>query len=193
MVLYTYDLTYTLRLDRSDPKERRRIWDHAHFVSSVQGIVNREQPRLYVYFIGGEEGTIDRYWLARLQEPGEWLAEHRLEEIPDLDALVRTFRSEINGLVVYDESVPATSNVASTIAGVENLACARFDPDADSLCHRLTAELRLPVKARLINPDGTSMFTGRGTIPDSSTPSTGSAKCDAYLWAKEKYLSLIHI
>ncbi|NIR00989.1 MAG: hypothetical protein GTN78_12440, partial [Gemmatimonadales bacterium] len=51
-----------------------------------------------------------------------------------------------------------------------------------------TAELGLPVKVRLVNPDGSSMFAGRGTIPDSSTPSTGSAKCDAYLWAKEKYL-----
>jgi len=191
LALYTYDLTYTLKLDRGDPSERRRIWDHAHFVSSLQGIVNRERPCLYVYFIGGEDARIDRYWLGGLREPGEWLADCRLEEIPDLDALVRRFGKDMDGLVVYDENVPATSNVASTIAGVENLACVRYDRDPDSLFHLLTSDPsgpKLPVKVWLINQDGTSIFTGKGTIPGSGTPSTGSAKCDAYIWAKERYL-----
>jgi len=186
--LCTFDLTYTLKLDRGKPDECRRIWDHAHFVSSVQGIVNRRSPRLYVFFVGGGDGSIDRYWLRRLREPGEFLEKHRIQEIPDLDALVRTFKRDIKGLVVYDERVPATSCVASTIAGVENLACVRYDPSEGSLYHHLTEDLKLPVKVRLLNPDGTSMFTGKGTIPGSKTPSTGSAKCDAYIWAKEKYL-----
>ena len=31
-------------------------------------------------------------------------------------------------------------------------------------------------------------FTGSGTIPDTDIESSGSAKCDAYLWALEKYM-----
>lgn len=190
-MLYTYDLTYTLKMNRDNQKERRRIWDEAHFVSSLQGIVNREKARLYLYFIGGEDGSIDHFWLDKLREPGEWLAEHSIEEIKSLSELIEIFRDDISGLVVYDENVPATSNVASTIAGVENLACIRFDLSQDSLYYWLTLDPegpKLPVKVRLLNEDGSSMFTGNGTIPNSSTPSTGSAKCDAYIWAKEKYL-----
>ncbi|MCL6518761.1 MAG: hypothetical protein K6T99_02935 [Armatimonadetes bacterium] len=91
-MLYTYDLTYTLKMNRNNQKERRRIWDEAHFVSSLQGIVNREKPRLYLYFIGGEDGSIDRFWLDKLREPGEWLAEHSIEEIKNLSELIEIFR-----------------------------------------------------------------------------------------------------
>ena len=189
--LCTFDLTYTLKLDRADPQQRRKVWDDAHFVSSLQGIVNRKGPRLYLYFVGGENGSIDRYWLDKLRAQGgegEWLADCQLEEIADLDALIGRFRDDIKGLVVYDEKVAATSNVASTIAGVEDLACARFDPEPGSLYQHLTVDLKLPVREWLVNRDGTSIFTGKGTIPGSKTPSTGSAKCDALIWAKEKYL-----
>jgi hypothetical protein len=40
----------------------------------------------------------------------------------------------------------------------------------------------------LVNPDGTSKFTGSGLIPNSKRNSTGSAKCDAYLWMKDNYI-----
>lgn len=188
--LRTFDLTYTLKLGGASrsQEECRKIWDDAHFVSSLQGIVNRNEPRLYIFFVGGENGTVDRYWLRRLREPGEWLEKHRMQEIPDLDALVREFQDDITGLVVYDERVPATSCVASTIAGVENLACVRYDPAKGSLYQHLTEDLKLPVKIRLLKPGGMSMFTGKGAIPGSKTRSTGSAKCDAYIWAKERYL-----
>ena len=179
-----------MTLDRDDAEQRRRIWDHAHFVSSLQGIVNRETARLYVYFIGDEDGRIDRFWLEKLRGSGEWLADEALE-VGSLEDLVDRFRGDIGGLVVYDENIPATSNVASTVAGVENLACVRFDADPGSLYHRLALDSmgpKLPVKVWLINRDGTSMFAGRGTIPGTAAPSTGTAKCDAYIWAKEKYL-----
>ena len=84
--LYTYDLTYTLKLDRGDPKECRKIWDDAHFVSSLQGIVNRREPRLYLYFVGNENGSIDRYWLDRLRADDAWLSKYEVREIADLDS-----------------------------------------------------------------------------------------------------------
>ncbi|MGH3659929.1 MAG: hypothetical protein ACRDUA_25090, partial [Micromonosporaceae bacterium] len=45
-----------------------------------------------------------------------------------------------------------------------------------------------PVTVWLVRPDGSSLFTGEGTVPGTDRPSTGSAKCDAYLWAVERYL-----
>jgi hypothetical protein len=189
-ILYIYDLTYTLRLDRNDPKQRRRIWDETHFITSVQGIVNRKSPRLYVY-LTGSNGYIDRFWLSKLREPGEWLSDYELQPLPDIQSVVKTFRADIKGLVVYDENVPATSNVASTIAGVSDLACVRFDQSRDSLYYQLAIDPKgpkIPVKAWLVNKDGSSIFTGKGTIPGSKTLSTGSAKCDAYIWAKERFI-----
>ena len=67
--------------------------------------------------------------------------------------------------MVYDEKVPATSAIASTIAGVENLLPIRYDLAPGSLYLRLMQGLKIPIRHRLINPDGTSLFTGRGTIP----------------------------
>ena len=193
--LYTFDLTPTLKLNRDNPSGRRRIWDMAHFVTSVQGIANRKTARLYVFYVGNEDepetGCLDHFWLDHLREDGAWLSGRPLKELGGLDELIEAFRDDLQGLVVYDEAVPATSNVASTAAGVQNLACIRWDPSPDSLYHWLTQDPegpQLPVKLRLLNEDGSSLFTGTGMIPGTKTPSTGSAKCDAYIWAKEKYL-----
>lgn len=190
-VLYTYDLTRTVELDRNDGEVVRRAWDETHFVSSVQGIVNRRAPRLYLFLVGDASGRFDRFWLDVMREPGGWLTGHTLQPVQTPEELVRTFRGSVKGLVVYDENVPATSNVASTVAGVESVACVRFDRKPGSFYHRLAVNPsgpKLPVRVWLINKDGTPLFTGRGTIPGSRTASTGSAKCDAYIWAKERYL-----
>jgi hypothetical protein len=40
----------------------------------------------------------------------------------------------------------------------------------------------------LVGEDGASLFTGQGLIPGTTRASTGSAKCDAYLWMKIHYL-----
>ncbi|MHB1000527.1 MAG: GxGYxYP domain-containing protein [Armatimonadota bacterium] len=189
--MYTYDLTYTYKLNTGDPQQLRKIWDDIHFTTSLQGIVNRRNSRLYVFFVGGNNGSVDHYWLDKLRAKDEWLSDYDTKSLPDINALVKQFRRSIKGLVVYDEKVASTSNVASTVAGVESLACVRYDTDPNSLFQHLTADPdgpRLPVKVWLVNKDGSSMFTGKGTIPGSATPSTGSTKCDAYIWAKEKYL-----
>ena len=39
-----------------------------------------------------------------------------------------------------------------------------------------------------MRPDGTPEFTGRGTVPDSTLASSGSAKVDAYRWAAARWL-----
>lgn len=186
--LYTFDLTYTTQLNREDPREMRRIWDETHLVTSLQGLVNRDAPRLYLFAVGGDDAGTDRFWLDHLRSEGEWLHGRALEPVPTISALIALFRDDIRGLVVYDERVPSTSNVASTVAGVEDLLCVRYDPAPDSLYTQLTETEGLEPLVWLLNRDGSPMFTGEGVLPGTETPSSGSAKCDAYLWAIEHYL-----
>lgn len=187
-MLAIYDLTYAERM--ADAGAVADAWDQCHVVVSLQGLVNRKGPRLYIRAVRSPEAgdfNLDDWWLERLRQPGGWMAHRTFEPVPNLEALIKRYRNEVKGLVVYDANVPATSNVASTIAGVESLLPVRWDSRPDSLFHRLQA-MGLPVKRWLVKPDGAPMFTGKGTIPDTGEPSSGSAKNDAYRWACAKYL-----
>jgi hypothetical protein len=52
--LVVYDLRYALNMDASRPGEAAGAWDHCHAISSLQGIVNRNQPSLYVMFVDSQ-------------------------------------------------------------------------------------------------------------------------------------------
>jgi len=186
-----YDLRYTLNIDTNRPEQIEMAWDHCHVVAALQGLVNRHGPLLYIRFIDSQHGkrNVDDYWLKKLTEPGQWLYGRKIETVGDIVELVEIFRSYIRGAVVYDPAVAATSNVASTVAGVEGLLPIRYDKSADSLYTKLVLSgPKLPVKCWLVKPDGRSIFTGKGQIPGTNRASTGSAKCDAYLWMKYKYM-----
>ena len=186
-----YDLQYTLKIDPGQREQIQMAWDHCHAVAVLQGLANRHEPSLYVRFTASQHGSrnVDDFWLEKLSEPGQWLHGRPIETVTGIVDLVEQSRSCLRGVVVYDPQVAATSNVASTIAGAEDLLPIRYDPNESSLYHRLVESgPKLPVKYRLIRPDGTSLFTGTGRIPDTDQPSTGSAKCDAYLWMKQKFL-----
>lgn len=184
-----YDLTEALRFDATDSAETARVWDHVHAIATLQGIVNRDAPRLYVRFVRAGGRNVDDYWLDRISEPGQWLEGRSRRAIPSIEELVHNHRQRIRGVVLYDPAVPATSNVASTIAGAEDLIAVRYDPAPDSMYHRLVLSgPQLPVVRRLLHEDGSSMFVGRGTIPGTDQGSTGSAKCDAYRWMQAHYL-----
>lgn len=187
--LEIYDLSPRLHFDPAEPLQVAQAWDEIHAVTTLQGIVNRVEPRLYIHFLEAHGRKLDELWLSRFSEQGQWLhgvPQHRLE---NLETLIERFRSEIAGAVVYDPKVPATSNVASAVAGAENLIAIRYDPTPGSLFTRLVRTgPRLSVKVSLLHPDGSSLFTGRGLIPGTAVPSTGSTKCDAYLWMKHHYL-----
>ena len=181
--LYTYDLTPTLGYDLHTERGKNNAWAEVHLIAALQGLVNRKQPRLYVTYVGGgtgKPGGVDRFWLDHLRAPGGWLAAKSLRPLPTLESLVQTFRPHIKGIVLYDLRVPATSNVASTAAGCEDLLPLPYDTAPGSVYDRLVLHgPRLPVKLRLLHTDGSPLFTGT---------ETGSAKCDAYLWAKRRYL-----
>jgi hypothetical protein len=183
-MIYLYDLTHTLSANLSDRRQAARVWDEIHAVATLQGIVNRDEPRLYLRYVTHGGLNVDDWWLEKLSRPGEWLEGAAREQVDSLEALVERFRKRIAGAVVYDPRVPATSNLASTLAGVEDLVAIRFDETPGSVYDRLVAKgPRLPVVRRLIADDGSPMFTGRRHLPGGHAPSSGSAKCDAYLWA----------
>jgi hypothetical protein len=186
-----FDLRYTLSIDTQNEGELNRAWAHCHAVAALQGLVNRHAPLLYLRYVDSAHArsNVDDYWLEKLTAPGQWLQGRPQQTVTGVVKLVEQFRARINGAVVYDPAVAATSNVASTVAGVEGLLPLRFDLSPGSLYQQLVLNgPALPVKRWLIRPDGDSLFTGRGQIPGLDRASTGSAKCDAYLWMKHHYM-----
>ena len=188
--LYVMDCaTYVSRITDS-----RISYDILALVSTIQGIVNRDGQHLWIHYsqkhsegdgMATADTFTDWFWLDYLTQEDQFMYGKRIETITAPGTLLRLFEDKINGLVVWDEDVAATSNVALTICGVEDLVCVRFDSKVNSLMSILIEDCDLEVKHSLVNK-----FTGeKGTnIWDTETLSTGSAKNDAYIWAKEKYL-----
>jgi hypothetical protein len=103
------------------------------------------------------------------------------EQVSDIVSLVNRFKHVIKGAVVYDPKVAATSSIASSIAGVEDLIAVCYNPSPGSLYSRLVVNgPKIPVKVWLLNEDGTAGFNGSGT--------GGTAKTDAYRWFIDNYL-----
>jgi len=77
--------------------------------SSLQGIVNRTQPRIVCVSTADGEGEFT------------WLKLHNFSySLTNGYNLLLKYQSEYNGLVVTDTNVPDTLNLATTIAGVKN-------------------------------------------------------------------------
>lgn len=177
--LYTLDLSHLRSVDVSDPVQAANAFDTLHCIAVLQGLVNRDQPRLYINYLGADE-----FWLARMRMKGGYLEHSELVPLDSIEDALKVFSSYAKGAVVWDPDVPSTSNVASTVCGVEDLVPVRYDPTPGSLYDRLIVNgPRLPVIHNLVG-----YFGKPGKINSTNIDSTGSAKCDAYLWAKAHYL-----
>lgn len=90
-------------------------------LSSLQGLVNRKQPRLYLYWNDDGDGN-NRLWLEGIR--------HHLK-VTDWSAnpfrLLEKYRSEIKGAILYDMNVRDTTNLASTLAGLQESVVATAD------------------------------------------------------------------
>ncbi len=179
-----YDLTPVFALDLNDEAARRRFWDETHLVVALQGLVNRSAPRLFLRY----NIEPDDFWWAQMTAADGWLAGRPVVTLNSLKQLLDHFPDAYQGAVVWDDRVVATSNLASTIAGCDDLLPLRFDPRDGSLYRELTQSGRLAVKVRLLCDDGAPLFTGQGKIPGTDRPSSGSAKNDAYRWLIEHYV-----
>ncbi|MDR1061260.1 MAG: hypothetical protein LBL83_08665 [Clostridiales bacterium] len=199
--LYAFDLETFLD---TLPSSKVR-YDYHKLATALQGLVNRTGPddgaMIYYDFLSPTDAAnhgvdIDQYWLDKLAASGKYLSGATVDATsyaPDLAgfySLVDDFSGAFDGFVLWDENVPATSNAASTAAGAQNLLPVRYDAAAGSLCSDLFAGSPARYGASKILLDLTGKFTGAGSIWDTSPaiPSTGSAKNDVYLWAKQKYL-----
>jgi len=183
------DLGYTLKTDVTTPQGLKTAWDDVHTIATLQGIVNRTSPNLYIFLVQNGKADIDRYWWNKYRAKGEWLSKKDTVVYHDVVDVIKAYRYAIKGAVVYDPNVPATSNVASSIAGIDDLIAVRYDTASTSLYSRIiTHGPKIPVQVSLLNADGSAMFTGKGEIPSTTRASSGSAKNDAYLWFLEKYM-----
>ncbi|HEX6496668.1 MAG TPA: GxGYxYP domain-containing protein, partial [Acidobacteriaceae bacterium] len=90
--------------------------DEQCLLVSLQGQVNRKQPRLYFYW--GTD-TSNQTWLNTITVP------HRVSTDPW--EFLAKYRSEIRGAVVYDVSVPDTVNVATAIASMRGAVICTAD------------------------------------------------------------------
>ena len=96
-----------------------RIWpddvDMRIAVGALQGIVNREKPQLYI----------------GIDKPLRWLEYYGGKVVtkiePDIFKVFDKFKGSVKGIVIYDYSIDALSNVAITYAGIEDLIPA--DPE----------------------------------------------------------------
>lgn len=156
--LYTYTLTH----DGSTES-----YDESLAVACLQGIISRDAPLLYVL---SKRSSRPQYWLEILSQPERWLQGRERVALNDLDALVKLAGKQLTGAVIWDPAVPATVNVATTIAGVED--CVALSP---RFAERYLKAWQLPVRVDL-----RGRFTGA---------ETGSPKNDAYRWAIREYLA----
>ena len=183
--VYLLDLSGLNQLDLHDAAQARLGWDTLHAVVSIQGLVNREGANLFIRHIP----ETDDFWWNYLHNENGWLKDRPVVTVRDAADLLRRFSPQLKGVVLYDEHVRATADLASTIAGVEDRLALRYDPAPGSLWSQLSKLPEFPKDVlKLFRDDGTPLFTGKGKIPGTNRDSTGSAKDDAYLWAKARYL-----
>lgn len=179
--IYYFDVTY------ASGQTASQRYDTYHTAVSIQGLANRNAPRVFLKYWPYGNGGGDAEWLNRLREPGGLCENWSVDTITDMNDYVDTFRPFINGLVVYDADpltgVISTSLAATTAAACENAIAVRKDTSVGSMYNWLVNTKGIPV---LIDLSG--KFTGSGTIWGTTVQSTGSKKCDAYIWAKVNYL-----
>ena len=160
--------------------------DITRLVVSLQGKLNERAPEtgMLVYIMNDSSDT---YWLDYMMQEGNMLFNSDVEEIPNFATFwefAKPYVQEL-GLIAWDPAVPSTSNVAATICGLDGYIPVCFDESENSLYSFLIRE-GCEVKQSLVG-----LFEGAAKgkkIADTSLSSSGSSKCDAYLWALDKYM-----
>jgi hypothetical protein len=140
-------------------------YDEAMAVACIQGVLNRNGTHLYVL-----SNTLNKpsYWLNIFSTKG-WMAGKEQVHIDTFEQLLEIAKTKMKGVIIWDTQVPATINVATTLAGLEDGLV--LSPE---MANKYLNIIDLP-----IIKDFRGMFTGSVT---------GSRKNDAYRWAIKEYL-----
>ena len=86
-------------------------WNSRVTLASLQGIINRKEPRIYLAV-----ADCDRHWL-------NYYCDRfgvSYVEVSDPMELVVEFAHEVDGYILYDEDSPDTANVAITASGIRD-------------------------------------------------------------------------
>ncbi len=153
---------YTLKPAKKDAA----FYDEVAALVSMQGIVNRIKPILYVD--NPEYGT-PTYWLDKFSSGTGWLQGRKHIKLGAIDDVFELARPVLKGAIIWDPEVPATFNVATTAAGVEDAVV--MSPEfAAAKLSKWKLQVLLDLRGK---------FTGS---------ETGSKKNDAYRWAIRQYI-----
>lgn len=151
-------------------------YDLFRFTTCLQGLLNREKPQLFLLW---EEH--DRFWLDYMTGQGKFMEHEPIMTAETVEDVLRIFTDFIRdgGLIFWDEDVPSTLNAATTACAVLGYLPIRAGNAANIVQSITSAEVVIDLRGR---------FTGEGIVWETDEPSTGSAKCDAYVWALTKFM-----
>lgn len=151
-------------------------YDLFRFTTCLQGLLNREKPQLFLLW---EEH--DRFWLDYMTGQGKFLEHEPLVTAETVEEVLETCAEFIRscGLILWDEDVPATLNAATTACAVRGYLPIRAGNSANIVQSITGADVQIDLRGR---------FTGEGAVWGTDERSTGSAKCDAYVWALANFM-----
>ena len=180
-VLYRFNLRNVMNAAKHNGVSDAIMYDTVLMIAALQGIVNRNGVHLYIDYIGNgyvdfpgytmdaymnphspTSDDTDDFWFTYLRKNRNLLSNQEVTEITSIGKVVELFYHFIKGVVVWDSSVPATSNVACTVAGVEDLLPMRYDTDLGVYDYFVR---RNPYFSTLCNLF--DLFAGTGVIPDT--------------------------
>jgi len=172
--LYFIDLDYMTGEFQHDTL---REYDILNLIFSLQGILNREEPTMFIEYLG----ETDEFWYKYLKGSDKMLTDYTRMNIRSFDDFIAEFSDIIkqNGVILWDTDVPSTVNVAETVCSVTGALPLRAGS-------KFTEEVMTTTGAKA-NYNLDNKFTGSGTIWGTSRTSTGSTKNDAYIWALETF------
>jgi len=144
----------------------------AALAACAQGLINRETPQLFLRW-SKETGKIHHMTAGQLAEGAEdrWLdflaSRYGLTytTIDSLENIAELAKPFAKGIVVWDQDIPDTRNVANTIAGVEELLIAN--------------ETQLPMLKKL----------GYAIVHDLRGQFLGKTRAEIYRWAYDQYFA----
>ena len=109
---------------------------------SLQGIVNRKEPRLYVLWESKDKfGNPSKEWLKYYESKG-WISYGEIS----IESALKKYRDEIKGFVVYDPNFRHTINIATTMAGLYDILIAH--PDFISMLENLGFKMKEDLRGR---------------------------------------------
>src|SRR6266700_4977838 len=84
--------------------------DEALTFSTLEGIINRQEPRIYLLQTGPDEGSFT------------WLNDMKIPYVVHTDPweVVTKYIHEVKGVIIYDPNLLDSSNVAVTLAGLKD-------------------------------------------------------------------------